>query len=241
MNVICLTHSSRLQGFVELVNNPNHTVVACIVADSDKNIADLKHFCEHNKIPFLTSEKRSELPLLQQFNYEILLTFGYPYLIKDKVIRSAKYAINCHPTLLPDYRGIYAANYAIRFDDEVQGITVHFLDPGIDTGDIILQKKVPLTLFDTPETMKKINRKIEPAAISEAIQQIDNNTVTRTKQGQPRRKTKTWLTPEDSKIPEELFSKELYNHLRSCDPERYPAFTIIKGKKVYVKAWWDNE
>ena len=89
--------------------------------------------------------------------------------------------------------------------------------------------------------MKKINRKIEPAAISEAIQQIDNNTVTRTKQGQPRRKTKTWLTPEDSKIPEELFSKELYNHLRSCDPERYPAFTIIKGKKVYVKAWWDNE
>ena len=167
--VICLTHSSRLQGFVELVNNPNNHIIACIVADSDKNIADLKHFCNHKNIPLHISQKRSELPLFQHLNYDILLTFGYPYLISDEVIRSATHAINCHPTLLPDYRGIYAANYAIRFGDTQQGITIHFLDPGIDTGDIILQKRVPLTLFDTPETMKNINRKIEASAISEAI------------------------------------------------------------------------
>lgn len=240
ITIACLTHSSRIQGLAELINCPDISIVLCLVAENDPGSPIVESWCTQQHIPFVISPKRGEMPLLKQCTYDLLLTFGYPYLVSQEVINSASYSINCHPTLLPEYRGIYAANYALRFGDTEHGVTVHFLDAGIDTGDIILQKRVPLTVFDTPETMKRTCRNIEGSAIIDAVRLIENNMFTKIKQGEPQRVTKTKLSPEDSEIPTHLFSKELYYHLRSCDPEKYPAFTIIGGRKVYVKVWWDD-
>ncbi len=240
MRVACLVHSSRIPGLAQLINCPDFSIVVCLMADNDTNFQEGELLCTRQSIPFFISPKRGEWSILKGFTYDLLLTFGYPYLINIEVINSAQYSINCHPALLPEYRGICAANYAIRFGDKEHGITIHFLDVGIDTGDIILQKRVPLTLFDTPETMRQTCKSLEVPAIIEAVRLMRSHNFMRIKQGEPKRITKTKLTPADSEIPSHLFSIELYNHLRSCDPERYPAFTVIDDRKVYIKMWWDE-
>jgi methionyl-tRNA formyltransferase len=56
-----------------------------------------------------------------------------------------KGAINIHPSLLPKYRGLSPQHQALLHGDKETGVTIHFIDEGVDTGDIIIQQKIPLS------------------------------------------------------------------------------------------------
>jgi len=62
--------------------------------------------------------------------------------------------INVHPSLLPKHRGANAAAQALVVGDHVTGCTVHYVDAGVDTGEIIAQREVPVRPADTTETLQ---------------------------------------------------------------------------------------
>ena len=62
--------------------------------------------------------------------------------------------INVHPSLLPKHRGARAAAQALAAGDQVTGCTVHYVDQGVDTGEIIAQQKVEVRPDDTAETLQ---------------------------------------------------------------------------------------
>jgi methionyl-tRNA formyltransferase len=70
--------------------------------------------------------------------------------ILDKEIfsQAARGAINVHPSLLPKYRGLSPQHQAILHGDDESGVTVHFIDADVDTGEIIVQKKFPVSKED---------------------------------------------------------------------------------------------
>ena len=77
--------------------------------------------------------------------------------------------INIHPSLLPAFPGLGAQKQALQYGARYSGCTVHFVDSGVDTGPIILQKAVRIKRTDTEETLSKRILAKEHAAYPEAV------------------------------------------------------------------------
>jgi phosphoribosylglycinamide formyltransferase-1 len=77
--------------------------------------------------------------------------------------------INIHPSLLPKYPGREAWKQALEAGEKITGCTVHYVDAGVDTGEIIAQREVPILPGDIPETLheriQKVEREIYPEVI----------------------------------------------------------------------------
>jgi len=84
---------------------------------------------------------------------EWLVSISFGYILKPVVLAvPTKGAINLHPALLPYNRGAYPNVWSI-VDRTPAGVTLHFIDPGVDTGDIIAQRAVPVEATDTGATL----------------------------------------------------------------------------------------
>ena len=99
-------------------------------------VRDLK-----KKYSVILSNKKINKNFLLKKNIGIIITSGYPYLIKYNLIKIVDLAINLHNSYLPYGRGIYP-NVWCFVESYPSGITIHELDKKFDTGDIILQKKI---------------------------------------------------------------------------------------------------
>ena len=79
---------------------------------------------------------------------------SFNQIFKNKIINLTKYKIiNCHAGKLPFYRGRNILNWALINNEEEFGITIHYVDKGVDTGDIILQETYPITIQDNYATL----------------------------------------------------------------------------------------
>jgi phosphoribosylglycinamide formyltransferase-1 len=123
------------------------------------------------------SEKINEV-LEGNADYIVLAGF-LSILDKDFVKKWDRKIINIHPSLLPKYGG--AGMYGIKIHEAVikngekeSGCTVHYVDGGIDTGEIIIQERVPVLPEDTPETLQQRVLEKEHKILTEAIKKVIN-------------------------------------------------------------------
>ncbi len=106
-----------------------------------------------NDVTFKSSKLMKDTHHLD--NYDFLISYGYRYIISKKIINQFKSkAINLHISYLPWNRGA-DPNLWSFIDDTPKGVTIHKIDEGIDTGDILVQKKVLFNENDTLETSYK--------------------------------------------------------------------------------------
>ncbi|MCI0557659.1 MAG: phosphoribosylglycinamide formyltransferase [Nitrososphaera sp.] len=79
---------------------------------------------------------------------------GFMRILSTEFVRTYKMRVlNIHPALLPSFPGLHAQKQAIQYGVKVSGCTVHFVDEGVDSGPVILQKAVPVLDGDTEETL----------------------------------------------------------------------------------------
>lgn len=103
---------------------------------------------------------------------------GFMRIISPEFVKKYKNKIiNIHPALLPSFPGLDAQKQAIDYGSKYSGCTVHFVDSGVDTGPIILQKIVKVRDNDTEETLAKRILVKEHQAYTEAIRLIAENKV----------------------------------------------------------------
>ena len=86
--------------------------------------------------------------------------------------------INVHPALLPSFPGLDAIGQAVRHGVRVSGVTVHFVDAGVDTGPIILQEAIPLTYTRPIEEFEDQVHRVEHRLLPRAIELIAEGAVT---------------------------------------------------------------
>ena len=85
---------------------------------------------------------------------ELIVLAGYMRLVKSPLLEAfPRKIVNIHPSLLPAFPGLEAWKQALAAGVEKTGCTVHFVDAGMDTGEIIAQSEVPVLPGDTPETL----------------------------------------------------------------------------------------
>ena len=95
---------------------------------------------------------------------------GFMRIISPEFVRHYKMRIlNIHPALLPSFPGLHAQKQAVDYGVKVSGCTVHFVDAGVDSGPVILQKTVPVMQGDTEETLSARILEQEHQAYPEAV------------------------------------------------------------------------
>lgn len=149
---------------------------------SDKPYCQGIQIAKTNDIPyyFIAPTRKSTPPqlneaeiitLLIEQDIQLVVLAGYMRLLSNSFVRAFyQKIINIHPSLLPSFAGLNAPKQAFNKGVKVSGCTVHFVDEGIDTGPIILQKVVFLTGHESPDGIHKKIQEQEYLALSEAIQ-----------------------------------------------------------------------
>lgn len=102
---------------------------------------------------------KESISILQQLNLDYIICIHFPYFIPGEILSIPKCGVvNLHPAYLPYNRGWHTPTWAIIEDTPI-GATLHFMDQGVDTGDIIYQKKMDISPGDTADSLyKKIKR-----------------------------------------------------------------------------------
>ncbi len=93
---------------------------------------------------------------------ELVVLAGYMKLVGGEILSRFKNRImNIHPALLPSFPGTHAVRDALEYGVKVSGVTVHFVDEGLDTGPIILQEAVPVYEDDDEESLHQRIHEVE--------------------------------------------------------------------------------
>jgi methionyl-tRNA formyltransferase len=159
-----------------IAQNENWQVVfICVRNDAPDGF--LIDYASQNGIDCLNSPNVNSIGFLEtakKYKADIFVSMSFNQILRSALINMPKYkTINCHAGKLPYYRGRNILNWVLINDEKEFGVTVHFVDEGIDTGDIILQDTYEITDADDYQTL--LGRAYEAcgALLYQALEQID--------------------------------------------------------------------
>ena len=111
--------------------------------------------------------------MLRDAGVELVALAGFMRVLKEPMLNAfPRRIINLHPSLLPKFPGMEAWKQALDAGEKSTGCTVHFVDSGIDTGEIIAQREVPVLPNDTPESLHARIQIAERELYPEVIRQF---------------------------------------------------------------------
>ena len=173
------------------------------------------------KVPFLFNSdvnSASFIDGIEQFNCDLFISMSFNQIFRQKIRTLPRVGvINCHAGKLPFYRGRNILNWALINDEKEFGITVHFVDDGIDTGDIIRQRVFPIIDEDNYQTL--LNRSYIGCSeiLYEAVQEIQSGNFETIKQNSidPIGSYFSQRLPGDEAIDWNQDSREIFNFVRA--------------------------
>lgn len=139
--------------------------------------------------------------------------------------------INLHGSLLPRWRGAAPIQWAIAAGDTVTGITTMRIDAGLDTGDMLLKREIPIGPDTTSPQIFEELATIGAALMVETLAALKNNSITPTPQNNAEATLAPILTRDDGRIDFSQPAQTIYNRFRGFQP--WPgAWTMLRGKKL---------
>ena len=113
---------------------------------------------------------------LSRFKIDLICLAGFMKILSGKFIKKFKKPIlNIHPSLLPKYKGLNTHERVLKNNEKYSGSTVHLVTPKLDSGKIVLQKKIKVSKSDNIKILEKKILKIEHKLYPEAIHKILSN------------------------------------------------------------------
>ena len=118
--------------------------------------------------------EKEVLKLIIEYDIQLLVLAGYMRLLSKNFVNSlpSKFIVNVHPSLLPKYKGMNAIRQAIEDCAEYTGVSIHYVDEGIDSGSIIRQERIKINEIETVESLKDRLQQIEHRIYSDTIKSI---------------------------------------------------------------------
>ena len=171
---------SNLKSLIKFSNLKKSPIsIKMIISNNPKSkgLAFGKIYKIRRKIFNFSKQAKTEkeiLELLKKKKINLICLAGFMRILSKNFIQSFKGQIlNIHPSLLPKYKGLNTHERAIKNKDRYSGCTVHFVNAKLDSGKIIIQKKVKINKKDTPRTLaNKVlaeEHKLYPEAILKII------------------------------------------------------------------------
>jgi methionyl-tRNA formyltransferase len=216
---------------------------AAVVVPGNRTGHDIdvvRQFAGDRGWPVLEQPRRAALaPFLDTIRAlrpDLLFVWSYSMLLPAELIGIAPLgAVNLHTGLLPEYRGGHVLNWAIINGERETGVTLAFLDEGVDTGPVIAERRFPIEWQDDAAT---VNEKLRVAG-SELIRQwwpvIISGKAPRTPQDESRARYYRMRGPDDGRIDWTQSNTDIYNLVRALVAPWPGAFTDIDGRRIVIR------
>ena len=173
---------------------------------------------------------------LERIAPDAIIVVGYGRIIPQWMIDLPPLGnLNLHASLLPKYRGAAPIQWAIARGESVTGVTTMRIDAGLDTGDILLQKEIPIAPADTAVTVAPRMAAIGADLMVETLRELQAGTIHPRPQDHARATLAPILKKEDGRVDFQLTAQEILNCLRGFQP--WPgAYTTFRGKILHILA-----
>ena len=139
------------RGFPMEVIGPRGTEAFC-----DGLFFSYKTMANQYSIPIYKTKNinsANSLNLIKDLNPDLLVSIFFNQILSKKLLDIPQDCINIHPAYLPSYKGVSPVFWALANDEPCAGVTVHYIDEGIDTGEIIYQEEIPISPNDTEHSL----------------------------------------------------------------------------------------
>lgn len=195
---------------------------------ASRNNINLK---KHNRI----NSSEEIITTIANITPDLLVVSSYRNIIPDSILKLAKFgAINLHMAPLPKYRGAHPENWALINGEDWMGYTVHYLDSGIDTGDIIAQDRVRILPEDDILSLTFKISEVAPKMLVKTINDIGFGNIVRISQDESQATYYPPRKPSDGLIDWSMKDNEIQNLVRAVTRPYPGAYTIILGYKLMV-------
>ena len=227
-----------LEGIME------HYKVRAIVTQPDRKIgrdgkvvfSPVKQVAFDNDILCLQPEKIRDI--LQDINVlepDLIITCAYGQILPLEMLQIPRLGcINVHASLLPKLRGGAPIHHAIMDGFRKTGVTIMYMDKGMDTGDIISQREIPISNDDTAETLHDKLSVLGRDLLLETLPSILNGTNSRTSQDEAEATYGFNITREDEHIDFSKTKRQIVNKVRGLNS--WPGAYCILDDKI-LKVW----
>lgn len=217
-----------------------HISISFICVRFDTKDETLKNYCDKYNIKYLKHENINSKDFINQisgFNCDLFVSMSFNQIFKTEIINLPKLkTINCHAGKLPFYRGRNILNWALINDEKEFGITVHYIDEGIDTGDIVLQRTYPIGDDDNYSTLLQVSYEECASILYDAIVLFKEEMVKPVKQNDinPIGFYCTQRQVGDEILNWNQTSREIFNFVRAiCKPGPL-ARAFINGEEMKI-------
>ena len=179
VSVFISGRGTNLKSLINFSKRKNSPIKIVLIITNNKNAKGL-YFAKKNKIKFLIINYKNKIEaenkiLLNLKNYKVglICLAGFMKILSKKIINNYKDRIlNIHPSLLPKYKGLNTHKRVIKNNEKFSGCTVHVVNSKLDTGKIILQKKIRILKKDDENSLSKRVLKIENLIYPKAIKKF---------------------------------------------------------------------
>ena len=197
----------------------------------------VKSLALQNNVPVYTPKTlRDEafMETLRELSPDIIVVVAYGKILPKEVLFYPQYgSINVHVSLLPKYRGAAPMQRAIMDGEKETGVTIMYMDEGLDTGDILLVERFPIGKKDNFETVHDKSAEIGASLLLQALDAIENGTATREKQDDTLATYAKKIEKSEAKIELSMSAFKLDPIIRGLTP--IPgAFVLQNGKMLKI-------
>ncbi len=192
--------------------------------------------------PFIIQPRKTDpeyplfVELIRKLNPDLMLVNSYSMIIEEEILSIPEWCcINIHGAILPEYRGANVLQWVIINDEPETGVTIHYMDRGLDTGDIIAQKRVPVSFEDTWQTLQQRVNRATDETLTDIMPDILSGRVKRIPQRND--SAGTWLRrhPEDGRIEWTWSVRRIYNMIRALVKPLPGAYCLThSGKNIIL-------
>ncbi|MGQ9508963.1 MAG: methionyl-tRNA formyltransferase [Thermodesulfobacteriota bacterium] len=235
MRIVLVGQGPFAEKVLEALAKKKETIIGLFTLPDKRGDAPAV-LAEKAGIPVFRPKKMKDPEVFEIFNKLkpdlSILAFVTDILPEKLLFISALGTICYHPSLLPRHRGASGIHWAIIQGETRTGLTIFWVDKGIDTGPILLQKEVDIGPEDTTGSL--YFNKLFPIGVEamvEAVELIKEGKAPKIPQDESKA---TYEPPCDDRVAQIDFNKslkEIYNLIRGCDPQP-GAFTFLRGNKV---------
>ena len=233
--------SSALQALVEAGED---VVLAVTQPDREKGrgkelaMPEVKKCALEHGVPVFQPEKVREAGAVQRIREaspEIIVVAAFGQILTKEILDIPKYGcINIHASLLPEYRGASPIQRCIADGKEKTGITIMQMDEGLDTGDILMQREIPIAGDETGGSLFDRLSELGAEMIREAIPLIRDGKLSPVKQDDSRATYVGTLKKDSGELDFSKDAEELERLVRAMDP--WPG-TFCSYKDKSLKIW----
>lgn len=217
--------------------------LSCLVLDSkdrrgfNQRIVADSGIKEHNRVFYSNSLYKEEtLNILKKMNLDLVILAWWPYILKEDVIKIPKLGcLNIHPSYLPYDRGKDPNFWSIA-EDTPFGVSIHFVEAGIDSGDIAFQSVIEKSWEDTGETLYEKALKETVRLFVTSFPQIKTGKIPRKAQALGRGSFHRRSQLEQASridLDKRYKARDLLNLIRARTFRPHPAAWFIEGEQQY--------